>query len=145
MGEREGFFNETKTSMSFIPISKMSLWFPNMKRKKIIMWICVYFNWHMNFDSKKWLKEKLFLWNQSINVIYPIEENEFMVPNNEKHEPMFILINRWTLILKIVGRELLLMKPQQQYRLSQWEKCVYGAQSWKKKEISTWIHVHPNW
>ena len=38
----------------------------------------------MNFGSKKWWKEKLFLWNQSINAIYPNKEHEFMVPNQEK-------------------------------------------------------------
>ena len=37
----------------------------------------------MNLDSKKWWEEKLFLRNQSIKVIYPNEENEFMVPNHE--------------------------------------------------------------
>ena len=38
----------------------------------------------MNFDSKKLWEEKIFLRNQSINVIYPNEENEFMVPSHEK-------------------------------------------------------------
>ena len=37
----------------------------------------------MDFDSKKWLEEKLLIENQKINVIYPNEENEFMVPNHE--------------------------------------------------------------
>ena len=45
---------------------------------------CVYPNGWMNLDSKKWSKEKLFLSNQSIDVIYPNEENEFMIPNHEK-------------------------------------------------------------
>ena len=38
----------------------------------------------MNFDSKKWWEKKLFLQNQNINVIYPKEENEFTVPNDQK-------------------------------------------------------------
>ena len=37
----------------------------------------------MNFDSKKMVKGKAFLMNQSINVIYPKEDNVFMVPNHE--------------------------------------------------------------
>ena len=37
----------------------------------------------MNFDSKKWWVEKLFMQNQSINFIYPNEENDFMIPNHE--------------------------------------------------------------
>ena len=32
------------------------------------------------------VKEKLFLASQSINVIYPNEDNMFMVPNYEKKE-----------------------------------------------------------
>ena len=40
-------------------------------------------------------EEKLFLGDQSINVVYPNEENECMVPNLEKKrtllcEPVFI-------------------------------------------------------
>ena len=38
----------------------------------------------MNFDSKKWLEEKLFLQNKSINIIYPNKDNEFMIHNHEK-------------------------------------------------------------
>ena len=33
---------------------------------------------------KKWWKEKLFLWNKRINVIFPNEENELMDPNQDK-------------------------------------------------------------
>ena len=44
-------------------------------------------------------------------------------------ESMFIIIQRWTLILKLIERENFLMKLKQQYNLSQWEECVYGAQS----------------
>ena len=33
---------------------------------------------------EKWLKEGLFLWNQSINVIYPNEKNVFMAHNHGK-------------------------------------------------------------
>ena len=40
---------------------------------------------------------------------------------------MFILIERWTSILKMVKREVFLMKPKHKYHLSQWGKCVYGA------------------
>ena len=33
---------------------------------------------------RKMVERKLFLRNQSINIIYPNYENEFMVPNHEK-------------------------------------------------------------
>ena len=69
----EKILNETKVSMSFIPMRRMNLWCSIMEKKAITIWICVCSNWQMNFKSKKWWKEKLFLWNQSTNVIYPNE------------------------------------------------------------------------
>ena len=81
--EKRSFCYETKASMSFIPMREMSLCCTMMKGKEITMWICVYPDWQMNFNSKKWWKEKLFLWNHSINIIYPNEWNEFMVTNHE--------------------------------------------------------------
>ena len=81
---RKSFSYETKASMSFIPIRRMTLSFLIMKRMVIIMWIRVYPNWQTNFDSKKWLEDKHFLQNQSVNVIYPNEQNKLiMVPNHE--------------------------------------------------------------
>ena len=40
-GEKRSFSDETKASMSFIPIKGMSLWFTITRRKEIIMWISV--------------------------------------------------------------------------------------------------------
>ena len=75
---------ETKASMSFILMSRMCFWKLIMRRKEIIMWIRICPNWQMNFNFKKWWEEKLFKWNQSFNVTYPNEWNEFMVPDHEK-------------------------------------------------------------
>ena len=50
-------------------------------------------------------------------------------------ESMFIPIDWWTSIPKMVEREVILMKPKHQYHLSQWGKCVYGAQSWIEKRL----------
>ena len=66
-GGKRSFSYETKASMSFIPIRKMSLWFTIMKRKGIITRIRFYPNWQANFDSKNWRKEKLFFQNQNIH------------------------------------------------------------------------------
>ena len=59
-------------------------------KKEIITWIRIYLIWQMNFDSKKWWDEKFFLWNQSINVINPNEENEFMVTNHEENRDYYL-------------------------------------------------------
>ena len=56
-GRKWSFSYETNASKSFIPTGRMPLWCPIMKRMEIIMWINVYLNWKMNFDSKngrKW-------------------------------------------------------------------------------------------
>ena len=36
-GGKKGFLNETKASMSFMPVRKMSLWHLIMKKKEVIM------------------------------------------------------------------------------------------------------------
>ena len=74
---------ETKASMSFILMGGMSLWFLMMKRKEIIMRIhvCQVDKWTLIL--KKWWVEKLLVQNQSINVVYPNKENNFMIPNHE--------------------------------------------------------------
>ena len=46
---------------------------------------------------------------------------------------MFIPTERWTLILKMVEREIFLMKLKHQYHLSQLGECIYSAQLWKKR------------
>ena len=35
----------------------------------------------------------------------------------------------------MVEREVFLMKPKQQYHLSQWRECVYGAQWWRERRL----------
>ena len=56
---KKSFLDETKVSMSFIPIRGMSLWCPIMKRKEIIMWIHICPNWEINFNTKKWWKKNV--------------------------------------------------------------------------------------
>ena len=48
---------------------------------------------------------------------------------------MFIPIERRTSILKLVTREVFLLKPKQQYHKSQRGECVYDAQSWKERRL----------
>ena len=57
-----------------------------------------------------------------------------MMPNHEKKrrllcESMFILIEKRTSILKMVEKQVFLMKPKHQNHLSQQGECDYGAQS----------------
>ena len=49
---KKSFSYEPNASMSFIPIRKISLWCPIMKRKEITMWICVCPNQQLNLTVK---------------------------------------------------------------------------------------------
>ena len=51
-GRKRSFSYKIKASKSFILTMRVCLWCPIMKRTEIIMWIHVYPNWKMNFDSK---------------------------------------------------------------------------------------------
>ena len=101
--EREAFVMKPKHQCHLSQWGEWLYGAQSWKERRLL--ICVCLNWQSNFNSKKWWKEKLFLWNQGINVIYPNEHNEFMVANQEKKkwllcDSVFVLIDRRTLILK---------------------------------------------
>ena len=91
---------------------------------------------------------KLFLWNQSINFIYPNEKNELMVP---KHERKKIIISiracpSWhrNFDSKMVRSEVILMKPKYQFIYPNKENALWCS-IMKRKEIITWICTYLNW
>ena len=51
------------------------------------------------------------------------------------YESVLILIERCASILKLVIREVFLMKPKHKYHLSQWGQHVYDAQSWNEMRL----------
>ena len=89
-GGNKSFLKETKTLTPFIEMWGISLWRLILKRKYITIWICVCPSWQTNFNSKKGQNEKLFLRNQSINVIHINKENEFVVPNLKKKGDYYV-------------------------------------------------------
>ena len=62
-----------------------------------------------------------------------------MVPNHKKKGDYFMNpcypIEKQTLILKIVERDVFLTKPKAQYHLSRRGECIYGAKSWKGRRL----------
>ena len=50
-------------------------------------------------------------------------------------ESLFIPIERRTWILKMVEKQVFLMKPKHRNHLSQQGECDYGAQSWKERRL----------
>ena len=51
------------------------------------------------------------------------------------YESMFIPIERWASILKVIIGDVFLRKPKHQYHLSHRGECVYDAQSWKERRL----------
>ena len=51
------------------------------------------------------------------------------------YESIFITVERWTSILKVIIRDVFLRKPKHQYHLSHQGECVYDAQSWKERRL----------
>ena len=58
-GRKKSVSYETKASIQLIPMRRMFLWCPIMKRKEINMWICVFPNLKMNFNSKNGQKRSI--------------------------------------------------------------------------------------
>ena len=86
----------------------------------------------MNFDSlENGAKKKLFLPNQSINIIYPNEKNIIVVHNHKKNEDYYEIssFDGCTLVLqKMVKRKAFHAKPKHQYHVSQWGEYDLSAQ-----------------
>ena len=104
----------------------------------------------MNFDSKIWCEEMLFLWNQSINIIYPNEGVQFMVPDHEKNGDYYEnphLSHCWTCFTsKENGRKRSFSfetKPLMSF--IPMSGTSLQCPILKKKEIISRIHVFPNW
>ena len=51
-GKKRSFSYDTKASISLIPTRRTCLWCPIMKWNEITIWIHVYPNWKMYFNSK---------------------------------------------------------------------------------------------
>ena len=116
---KRSFSYDTKASISLIPMRRMWLWFPIMKRKEIIMWIHDYPNWKTYFNSKIGNKKSFSFETKASISLIPMREHVYNAQSRNEtrllYESMFILIERRTSILKLVTREVFLLKPKHQY------------------------------
>ena len=146
-GKRSSSY-ESKASMSFILMSRISLWSLIMKRKEIIIWIHVYPNSQMNINTRKWWKDKLFLWNQALMSFILMSWVSLWCLNMIKKgllcESVFVLVEKWTSILKNGCKRSFSYEPKASMsfipkkRISLWFPIV------KRKEIIMWIQDYPN-
>ena len=119
IGNKRSFSFQTKASISLIPMRRMSLWFPIMKRKEIILWIHVYTNWKTYFNSKIGNKRSFSYETKASISLIPMRRTCLSCPITKKGwllcESMFIPFEIRTSILKKVRREVFLMIPKHQY------------------------------
>ena len=124
---------------SFIPMKRMTLWCLIIKRKEIIMWIHVYPYWKMNFNSKNGRKKSFSYESKASISFIPMRRMNLWCPIIERKEIITWIqvypIEKRTSILKMVEKEVLLLNPRQQNRLSQYEEWVYSAQSRKERRL----------
>ena len=119
IGNKRSFYYETIASISLIPMRRMCLWCPIMKRKEIIMRIHVYPNWNTNFNSKIGNKRSFYYETKASISLIPKGECVYDAQSWKERrllcESMFIPIEIRTSILKLVIREVFIMKPKHQY------------------------------
>ena len=72
-------------SINIIPMRRISLGCPIMKRKEIIIKMHVYLNLMINFDSKENGRKKSFCYKTEASISFiPMKGIIFIVPNHEK-------------------------------------------------------------
>ena len=139
------FSYETKASILFIPINRMCLWCPIMKRKEIIMWIYVYPNRKTNFNSKKWKEGKLFLWNQNINLFIPMRRIKLWCPIIKRKEIIICILvyPNWKMNFnsKINRNTSFSYEMKASISFIPMERICSQFLIMKAKEIITWIRV----
>ena len=78
-GNRRSFSYDTKASTTLILMRRTSFWCPILKSNEITIWIFVYPNWKMYFNSKIGNRRSF-----SFETINPNGKNVFMIPNHEE-------------------------------------------------------------
>ena len=121
MVEREIFFLQNQSIYIIYPNEENMFMVPHHEKKRLLVNSCLS-QLSTNFDSKKWWEVKFSLWNQSINSFILIRRMNLWCLIIKKRrllcESVFMPIERWTLILKVVEREVFVLKPKLYYHLS---------------------------
>ena len=120
IGNKKRFSFQTKASISLIPIRRMCLWLPIMRRKEINRWIHVYPNWKAYFNSKIGNKRSFYYETIASISLIPMRRMCYDAQSWKERrllcDSMFTPIEIRTSILKLVVREVFIMKPKHQYR-----------------------------
>ena len=118
------------------------------KKKRLLQASTFVIIYRITLILKKWWKEKLFLSLQSINIIYPNEDNMFVVRNHEEeeiiHASMFITIDEITLIPKNGGKKMFSYQTKASLPFIPISRMCLWCPIMKSKEIISCIHVCHN-
>ena len=119
IGNKRSFSYETKASISLIPMRRMCLWCPIMRRKEIIAWIYVYRNWKANFNSKIGNKRTFSYETKALISLIPTRKMRLRCPIVKRKEiVMWIHVYpNWKTYFnsKLGAREVFLLNPKHQY------------------------------
>ena len=119
-GDKRSFSYEAKASISLIPTRRKCLWCPIMKWNEITMWIHVYPNWKMYFNSKIGNKRSFYYETKASISLIPTRRMCLRCPIMERKEIIIWIhvypIEIRTSILKKLIKYVFLMKPKHQYR-----------------------------
>ena len=148
IGNKKGFYYETKASLSLIPTKRMCLWCPIMKRKEIIMWIHVYPNWKINFNSRNGRKTSFSCGTKASKSFTPTGRMWLWCPSMKRKEIiMWIHIYpNWNMNFnsKKGNKRSFSYDTKASISLIPMRRTCLWCPIMKRKEIAAWIHVYHN-
>ena len=149
IGNKKGFYYETKASISLIPMRRMCLWFPIMKRKEIIMWIHVYPSWKAYFNSKIG-RNRSFSFKTKASMSFIPTRRMCLWCLILKRKEIIVWVHvycNWKMNLNSKNGR----KTSFSHETKASKSFIPTSRMWlwcpimKRKEIIMWIHVYPNW
>ena len=149
IGNKKGFYYETKASIALIPTRRMRLWCPIMKKKVIVMWIHVYPNWKTYFNSKIGNKRSFsFESKASISLILMTRTCLQCLVTKWKEITIWIHVHpNWKTYInsKIRNKRSFSYDTKASISLIPTRRTCLWCPIMKWNEITVWIHVYPNW
>ena len=148
-GYKRSFSYESKASISFIPMKRMCLWCPIMKRKEIIMWIQVYPNWKTNLNSKNG-KTRSFCCETKTSISLIPTRRMCLWCSIMKRKEIIMSINvypNWKTNFnsKNGNRRSFSYETKVSKSFIPTRRMCLCCPIMKRTEIIMWIHVYPNW
>ena len=139
----------TPWSISLIPKRRMCLGCPITKRNEIIMWIDVYPNWNMNFNSKIGNKRSFSYETKASISLIPMRRTSLWCPIMKWNE-ITIWIHvypNWKTYFdsEIGSKRSFSFETKASISLIPTRRMCLWCPIMKRKEIIMWIHVYPNW